>query len=358
MPSKFINIFIFLTKSAWSGMPVGLLVGVALISSSAAWGASPDPQMKTLADAAISQQRVAHTKHNGLKLEEVSQLLLKGGELQYEALILEFEKNWEFDPIMEFEFHRFFNSIDRRNANLLAALDRWVARHPSYISYTARGSYFSRRGQYLRGDRYAHETPALNIELMEKLLTQAKSDLEQAIKLKPSFIPAYTELIEASKFSRKLNIDALQLLSEISKVRPDCLLPRESYLETLEPRWGGSHKEMTEFVDSIIENARHNPLIWMLNGDVYFEKYQSRPRGQLIEGVEDLTEALKYAESNRYLEARGVAYWRAKNYPAAIADFSKCVANNPDGSNNCKGHLDSLTKLQKQNELSREQKAP
>lgn len=354
MLEKFFNSLVFLNKYVWSGMRVGLLVGVALISSSAAWGASPDPKMKALVDAAISQQRLAHTKHKGLRLEEVSQLLLKGGELQYEALILEFEKNWEFDSIMEFEFHRFFNSIDRRDANLLAALDRWIAKHPSYISYAARGSYLSRRGQYLRGDRYAHETPELNFELMEKLLTRAKSDLEEAIKLKPSFIPAYTELIEISKFSRRLNIDALKLVSEIGKIRPDCLLPRESYLETLEPRWGGAHEEMMAFVDSVIENARYNPLIWMLNGDVYYDKYQSRPRGELVESVEDLTEALKYAESNRYLEARGIVYWRARNYPAAIADFSKCVANNPNGPNTCKGHLDALTNWQKQNKPSQE----
>lgn len=318
-----------------------LLMNVPLARS-----APPDEQTKAMIDAAIAQERKGPERVRKLLTMELTSLLMNENFEELESIINQIEKAAQHDPTLEFEFHATFESVDPTDPNLLASLDRWVKLRPSAISHTARGVYLGKRAFVVRGNRMARETPALNFELMEIVVKQAVQDLKKAISLDPGFVPAYTQLITVSKLSGGREVDAFQLVNSISRLKPSNLGPREAFLETLEPRWGGSHEAMFRFAESAAKDAKHNPMLWLLTGHVYLDLVRSRQTKNPEQDIKDLTEALKYGESNLLLEHRGDAYWLHKNFPAAIADYSKCVSNNPNGHNNCKERLKTLTDWQ------------
>lgn len=309
--------------------------------------APPDERTKALIDAAIVQERKGPERIRKLVPKEITRLLMNENFEQLESNINQIEKAAQNDPTLEFEFHVVFENINWMDANLLAPLDRWVKLRPSAIAYTARGAYLGERAFALRGNRMARETPPLNFELMEMSAKRSIQDLQQAISLNPSYTPAYTNLIKVSMISRSGGVDAFQLVSTISRLRPGNMRPRQAFLQTLEPRWGGSHEAMFRFAESAARDARHNPMLWLLTGLVYLDLVRSRHPNVPEQDVKDLTEALKYGETNLLLEARANAYWHLKNYHAAIVDYSKCVENNPNGPHNCKTGLKVLTDFQK-----------
>lgn len=311
-----------------------------------AWGVEPIPAMKTAVDTLIAEERRGQSLSGILSVTEINQLL-QGNVAQLERSFLNFEKMWGSQPAMELHLHNLYWSIDSTNSDLLLHLNDWVAQSPSYIAYSARGIYLSKRAFYLRGTRYAKETPDLNFELMRLAVSQAKRDLLQAIQLKPSYIPPYTELISLSMLAEKGSIDPQALESKIRELRPDNYQPREKYLETLEPRWGGSYEAMFKYADAASVDAKFNPLIWMLTGLVYYDMGRSRPSTEFKKNIRDFTEALKYGESNKFLYARGYAYLAAKDYPSAISDYSKCASNNSSWADYCTKQVQRAIQLQK-----------
>lgn len=322
---------------------LAIAFALVLLIIPTAQSAPPDEGTKALVDAALALQRKGHERVRGLPSWETSSLLMNGEFEKLESIINQIEKAAENDLTLEIQVHAAIQSVDENNPNLLASLDRWVMLRPSALSYTARGAYLQQRAFDLRGTRFAKNTPALNFELMEMTARQAVQDLKKAISLNPSYTPAYTNLIRISMISRDLGVDAPQLVSQISQLRPSNYEPREAFLWTLDPRWGGSYEAMFRFAESAASDAKHNPRLWLLTGEVYRNMAQFREPKNPEQDVKDLTEALKYGETNFLLEARGNTYWRLKNYPAAIADYSKCVANNPTGPHRCLSSLKTLT---------------
>lgn len=322
---------------------LAIAFALALLIIPAARSAPPDEPTKALVDAAIALQRKGPERVRTLPAWETSSLLMKGEFEKLDSIIDQTEKIAQNDPTLEFQRHAAIRSVDWRNPNLLAALDRWVMQRPSARSHTARGVYLEQRAFDLRGTRFAKDTPALNYELMNMVAKLAVQDLMKAISLDRTYIPAYTHLITISMISRDLGVDAHQLVTQISQLQPSNYEPREAFLWTLDPRWGGSYEAMFRFAESAASDAKHNPLLWLLTGKVYHRLTQYREPNNPEQDIKDLTEALKYGETNFLLEARGDAYWRHKNYTAAIADYSKCVANNPTGPHRCTSRLKALT---------------
>lgn len=322
---------------------LAIAFALALLIIPAAQSAPPDEHTKALVDAAIALQRKGPERVRTLPTWEASSLLVKGEFEKLESIIDQTEKAAQNDPTLELQRHAAIRSVDWRNPNLLAALDRWVTMRPSALSHTARGVYLEQRAFDLRGTRFAKDTPALNYELMDMAAKLAIQDLKKAISLDPTYIPAYTHLITISMISRDTGVDAHQLVNQISQLQPSNYEPREAFLWTLDPRWGGSYEAMFRFAESAASDAKHNPLLWLLTGKVYLDLTRYRKPKNPEQDIKDLTEALKYGETNFLLEARGDAYWNHKNYSAAIADYSKCVANNPTGPHRCALRLKALT---------------
>lgn len=301
------------------------LCTLACAWSSMAALAGPTPEeISQRSIAAIELRRKAIGEFPWQNFSRTSELLENKEYLRYENLLRQYLTEWKDAPDKEYNQHLLFDSIDAYDANLLHPLNEWVTQNPSALAFLARGVYLNKRGQLLRGSAPTSATPALNLNMLAAAHLRASTDLQYAIKLDPSLLPAYSHLLEVARYSPGLKIDAEKLLASASLHHPRTFEARRRYLDILSPAWGGSFEAMERFTQSLDSIAEANPLLWTLKGQVHYEKAASLPLSAAKQKVAELTEALRYANYKKYYESRADAYLVLGQFSDAIPDLERC----------------------------------
>lgn len=313
MPGKQLSAKTFLCAlaCAWSSMP-------------ALAGPTPE-EISQRAVSAIEQRRKVIGEFPWQNFSRTSELLEKKEYRRYEALLRQYLTEWKDAPEKEYSQHLLFDSIDAKDANLLHPLNEWITLNPSAIAFLVRGVYLNKRGQWLRGSAPTSATPTLNLNLLAAAHVRASTDLQQAIKLDPSLLPAYSHLLEVAKYSPGLKIDAEKILASAVLHYPHSVETRKRYLDVLSPAWGGSFEAMERFTQALDPIAEANPLLWTLKGQVHYEKAASLPMSATKQKVAELTAALRYANYKKYYESRAAAYLVLGQFGEAIPDLEQCV---------------------------------
>lgn len=303
-----------------------LLCTLACAWSCMAASATPSPEeIAQRSSAAFELQRKAIREFPWRDLSQTGDLLEKRDYASYEAILERYLAEWKDAPEKESSVHLLFETTDASNPNQLHRLSEWITQNPSAIAFLARGAYLNKRGQLLRGSAPTSDTPALNLDLMAAVHLRASTDLQQAIKLDPRLLPAYTHLLEVAKYSPKLKIDTGKLLSSATRRHPLAFAPRKRYLDLLSPAWGGSLNAMERFAQSFDSVAKSNPLLWTLRAEVHYEKAESLPKSEARQKAVELTAALRYANYGRFYESRAQAYIALNQLGDAIADLERCA---------------------------------
>jgi tetratricopeptide (TPR) repeat protein len=140
-------------------------------------------------------------------------------------------------------------------------LDAWKRSSPkSAFAYAASGFAYEKMAHKARGSGYMQDTPASNVESMDRLLQQADADLRQAIALDPRITPTYTAMIDAGALSlgRAYAMDAGR---RGLTVDPANFSIYSSLMWLTQPKWGGSLKEMSDVAAKAQTHRSENPLM-------------------------------------------------------------------------------------------------
>jgi hypothetical protein len=128
------------------------------------------------------------------------------------------------------------------------AYDGWVRAYPgSYVALLARGIYHRKLGQNRRGGATIGETTDAQLQGMEAEYKLALHDLNVSKALDArALLTLSNELDILANYSDAASTRAI--LEESKKIDPGNIVVRRLYLSYLEPLWGGSEQQMTEFV--------------------------------------------------------------------------------------------------------------
>ncbi|HMA00223.1 MAG TPA: DUF4034 domain-containing protein [Steroidobacteraceae bacterium] len=157
------------------------------------------------------------------------------------------QRGYESHGVSERRLYEGFRGLYEDQAFNVQDFDRWVLAFPiSYVARTARGAYYYRMGQAIRGNKFIEKTPPEQIVYMTVYLARARSDLLESMKMtaRPYVTALYMlniERLSGSPESRRYWLD------RGNTIDPQNELLRLRYMDSLRPRWGGSVEAMRSF---------------------------------------------------------------------------------------------------------------
>lgn len=156
--------------------------------------------------------------------------------------------------------HRDYADIDGSPA-WDALTRRWTTSAPdSGFAAAARGQALLEQARQARGGEWAQETPDSNMERMHRFSTQSIAEFERALSLQPRLLAAHVGLMAAGNLSSdEALIEANHAMA--TRIDPACKNATGTYMESLEPRWGGSQQAMEAFAASLRQHVARRPLL-------------------------------------------------------------------------------------------------
>ncbi|MGH8642044.1 MAG: DUF4034 domain-containing protein [Burkholderiales bacterium] len=257
---------------------------------------------------------------------------------ELDSLLAAYQEAYRKGAISDEEAARGIHAFARRDPDLRALYDRWVAAKPeSYVARVARAHYLMQLGYLARGQAYARKTSAAQFGEMYALFQTALNDLAVAIKLDPKPVLAADILIDIAQALGAREPAANSLDAAIGLDRWT-YTTRASYLATLRPEWGGSLEQMAATLEAwkpLLEPRQIARLSRMI------EDAKSRaalaPAAALVE-TKRYADAIKLYDAALAQEpsARGFAmrgYCRAElgQHDKAIEDYNRALEIDPDG---------------------------
>ena len=212
-----------------------------------------------------------------------------------------------------------------------ALFDRWISRYPQqYQGYLARATYLVNRGWEARGGAYIDETPQENIDRMVAFMDRAQSDLSRALRLEDGALWAYCLRINIAKSGGHYP-DALRTLEQATKRYPATYLARKYYIETLDPKWGGSPLSMISFANSAQHHEGTNPRLRRLVSYAYYEAGRmAYINKEYSKASEFLSVAIDKGGRPRSYFVRGKSYVRQGDHEKALSDFNAAIGQDKE----------------------------
>ena len=175
---------------------------------------------------------------------EVISLVDKRDYEALERLLAAKQQRYEQDSATEPELEMAFRSFRYLGSGAEPALKAWTEQMPgSYAAHTAHGVYYLWRGVEARGTAYASETPERQMQAMTALLNRATSELERSLPLTPKPYISHLSFVTMSRYLGDRELGDRHYKQALA-IAPQSLSLRQARMTTLEPRWGGSYRQM------------------------------------------------------------------------------------------------------------------
>ncbi|NTW59495.1 MAG: SUMF1/EgtB/PvdO family nonheme iron enzyme, partial [Nitrospirae bacterium] len=267
--------------------------------------------------------------YGGPDKQTIERLLHQGDFPALEKIYEKILQQYKLDVQYELYFIRAYDLLRLGVSVTSEDLDLWVSKTGSYIAYTARGVYKAVLGFNARGTKYISETPARDLERMQRFHEEAAKDLQIAITKNPFVMPAYDALEKMARAS-DMPFTSKQILQKAEAIDNRIFYIRFQYMRSLQPRWGGSHQQMKDYAKSVVKYADLNPRIWSLQGDVYADIADGYFRDDNYEAaVESYTAALMFGDRTDWLRARAACYYRLGQQEPSHADLRRVLYYEP-----------------------------
>lgn len=173
-----------------------------------------------------------------------------------------YEQTYASDPDVERGLARAFRVFYHADENAVALYDDWVKMSPrSYAASLARGEHLTALAKKRRGAAFWRDVTPEQRESMRREAKRARAELERSLTLTTKPILSYQFLIEIATMTSQRE-DKLRFIEEAEAVDALNYYPRSAFLFALMPEWGGSIKEMRQFVDAYRELK---PPTWKVN---------------------------------------------------------------------------------------------
>jgi tetratricopeptide (TPR) repeat protein len=216
----------------------------------------------------------------------------------------------------QYEYDKF--KVDVTPAQI-EKINDWVAHSRNRaLALSARGSLFEYRGWQSRGSKYIGDTSDERISGMRHYFRMAVSDHEQAIKLDRHTLVSYTSLYRIAS-AGDFGYDRHDISKQGLKVFPESYTLAYDVIEKLEPKWGGSDKEMKEFAKNERQWAHLNPELIALGGypqQVDCNNYLYKK--QYYQAIQSCKRALFYAPRWGVYSPLYKTYYAQKDYKNAV----------------------------------------
>ncbi len=242
----------------------------------------------------------------------------QGLEKLFDTMLQQYEQDAQYECYLDESFETF----NQRNF-ALKDLDAWVAATKSSTAYAARGMYRANQGFDAKGYMFKSEALQAQKNEMQLHFDEAAKDLQTAANKSPSLMPAYTWLIKLAKATH-MPYSAKQIVQKAEEKDKRSFSVRSAYMESLQPRWGGSLEEMESFAAQVAPLADLNPRLWSLQGetDAIRAANASRTKNNAL-AVELYSSALRYGDIPRLFRWRSFVHSSLGQNELARTDMEK-----------------------------------
>ena len=167
---------------------------------------------------------------------------------ELERLLGGLQRAFEADPGASAPLEQAYFVFDRIPRSAEGTLNEWVKAQPaSYAARMARASFYYFQGLEARGAKYVSETQPENIQTMQYFLEKSRSDLERSLALTPKPYLSQLTMMSIARVTGSRSARGAHYLEAV-KLAPQSVELRLAHMTSLEPRWGGSYRDMEAFV--------------------------------------------------------------------------------------------------------------
>ncbi len=179
-------------------------------------------------------------------------------------------------------------------------LSDWINRTPDdWVPYAARAEYLLGEGWRARGAELAFKIPDEHFEEMHKAFAKSEKDLQKTIALYPAFSGSYHNYLELAK-NGVGELTEREIMEQALVQRPGSYYLRYRYMETIEPKWGGSIAQMRKYALESQKQREDDPRVYQLLGYEYEVQAElATGEGNYANCVEYYHKANEYREHNR-----------------------------------------------------------
>jgi Zn-dependent protease with chaperone function len=223
------------------------------------------------------------------------------GEL--ELIFTDYQKDFEKDGGSGGELENAYAVMRDVRRGSEAFLDEWVrTRRSSYAALVARANFYYWQAWDVRGSGTMQDVPPEQAREMRAYLARAKADLERSVKLAGKPYMSHLLLMSVARTSGDRAAEKTHYLEAI-KLAPDSASARLLHMRSLEPRWGGSYKEMEAFLAETRQQVK--------NADTIARVAAQIPEYRAMESARD------------------------KNYEQAMRYYDEAIALHPGANARC-----------------------
>ncbi|MES9858251.1 MAG: hypothetical protein ABW166_16870 [Sedimenticola sp.] len=270
--------------------------------------------------------------HKWPKLSRLQNLVESGDYYAAERIIRQLHDQTMVDITWEDAYIYTVLNLTNKKGFSLDAMNRWVNSTGSAIAYLARGAHYSSAAGSARGSNWVSKTSDAQFAAQSKLALKSKRDLKKALTLNHELIPAYSMLVWLST-ARGVKIDKEQVLMDAITAVPGTFDVRNNYINTIYPKWGGSHPAMEAFANDAVVYTNDNPRLWLLKGFIDEDKGNSAwMKNDCDDAIKYYTAALEYGVYPDWLNQRAHCLAHEGDYDQALADVSHTLEYYPKNS--------------------------
>jgi len=245
-----------------------IVVCLALIAFSKLWGRRPAAEIPKITRGPLHPLTPPITAD---KITLVADLRARNFN-KLEATLTSYQTAAESNVTQEVNVHQAFEAFSRTDPALDALLREWIKRSPrSYAAHLARAEFLFEEASNARGAKWASETSAQQFQRMGDYLAAAHKEITATLGLNPKVTEAYALLIAEQRVGGS-HEDCWKATDAGLKEIPASSVIRLQTMICLEPRWGGSYRQMDQFAAEAQTYVHENPRLVALKGFADYDR--------------------------------------------------------------------------------------
>ncbi len=239
------------------------------------------------------------------------------------------QQGYRQGSVSDVELRNAFRVFYPTDAALEPKYTAWIAQFPrSYVAHLARAIYYKKVGQESRGTDYIAKTTGGQMNGMEVAFGKALSDLHASVELDDKPLLAYLHELDIYSYEGDSK-RCRELLDAAIEIDPRDFIAREKYMNTLEPRWGGSIQQMYAFLEESKRAGVSAADLRSLEGMILEDQARTEDEvGDYVAAERDYREAAARGRDD-CLPCFAYLLIKEEKFADAIPEYSKILASNP-----------------------------
>ncbi len=296
----------------------------------------PVSELDAAEQTTSSKKQVFKTKHISEYAKEtvtfkVRNLLKNKKFHELNSYLADLHKKIGENIVNEHDLYTAFHVFRIDDKSYEPLFNKWVeATSDNYLAYLARARYYYGLGWMVRGGAWASETKKEKMKEMADYFNKAMVDIAVVFKKNDQSLVAYTTVINIANIFGK-DAEAAAATKKALEIQLTSFVVRNTYLNSIRPRWGGSYKQMAMFIEHSLRYVDDNPELQCLVGKIYADQASmSSLQGAPNAAEKGYTKALSFGECDSALYGRGKVRYKLEKYKEALEDLDKAIEISPE----------------------------